>query len=467
MTTTMKLVMFSYDSNISIAQYIPSLEILKGLVTRWREYKLEIIACDPQLPQVAEGGVTFINDFLYNWADTHPLDNIEGEVIFVAIKENLQGLEGEKKKTKEENPSKSQPAETKEEEFDPDEIPDTYSIMEELETQKYNDRYYFAVPVPAKSPIDLEEFLRKWEDLSPQLGEEKSSSSFSSGSSPSKSKSPPRSPKSVATPSETPKRREETYQLYSGGKVPSYTVDQDYDAILWRMLLICENIIAYLEMAFDKSFYLEDMRVLPSDEGYKKKPFYSEAEIENMVLNGHLFQAEDPILKGFLLAHPIRVSIPPAEEFADPYKNAPVSPLTIGRNIQYLIFNHGQFRKELLLSFMKVVASFAANNGLLFPGDITEEVEQPKRTVTERKAPLTAGITPIVTPATTSSTGRRVGVTGANTGQIREIQPMKDEEVVVVKKRSINKAYFSRKTWNLIIDRLRVELRIEPNPVPE
>ena len=408
MSDQLTLILFSYDSEKSITEVLPSEKRLNKLISKNTDIKLTIMAFDSQIEVNSKpsDNVIFINKPLYDWAHTNNIDDIEGDVYFIAINTSEEAIS-------------------------------MYSIMEELETQKYLNRRYFSHLI--NEELKLNSYIEQYKEAYPIDAKS------------------PVSPKKM--------KRDRIYQLYSGKRISKSVSDLDKEAILWRIILLTEYIKFYLQISFQRKYNIEEMRKLPSkDDGYvknflrvtqgekrhkkadekKMKPFYSKEEISTMVENSYYFQSQDPILKGFILAHPVRV-VEETSDFKDVIKMPSVSPLDIGRDVQFLIFNHGQFREELLISMMKVVACFAAENGFLSGEDFSKQVKiKKKETKTKSK--------------TAPTIIKKKGVT-VTSGILRVVEPQEEEERLP--RESIKSEYYTSELWEKIIERIRSKIESE------
>lgn len=400
MSDQLTLILFSYNSEKSIAEVIPSGKYLNKLITKNSDIKLKIMAFDFQIntdSKLTEAKssehVIFFNNTLYDWAYTNILDNIEGDVYFIAINSSEEKLT-------------------------------MYSIMEEIETQKYSERRYFSHSNTQE--LKLDSYIEQYKEDNPSMV---------------------KSPKNM--------KRDKIYQLYSGKRISKTISEMEREAILWRIILLTEYIKFFLQISFQRKYNIEEMRKLPiKDEGYVKnflrvkktiKPFFSKEEINTMVENSYYFQSQDPILKGFILAHPVRV-VKVLSDFKEVIKMPSVSPLDIGRDIQFLIFNHGQFRQELLVCMMKVVASFSAENGFLHGEDFSKQTKIKKKE-TKSKGKNSPTVT------------KKKGVT-VTSGILRIVVPQEEEEERLPKE-SIKSEYYTSELWEKIITRIRSKIESE------
>jgi hypothetical protein len=409
MSNKLTLILFSYDSEKSIVSSLPSEASLASLLSKNSSLDVTIMVFDPQIKSYTSEKIILINKPLYDWSYDNPVDNIEGYVYFIAITEEKEV--------------------------------DMYSVMEEVETQKYNQRRYFS----DSSEIKLKNYIKIWREENPYL-EDVNGESIN-----------PTSPKNI--------KDSKIYQLYSGVRISRKISTLDRNAICWRIILLAEHIKFFLSVAFSREYDIEEMRKLPDkDEGYVKnflriskgekpkkdekmmKPFYSNEEVSSMVENSYYFQAEDPILKGFILAHPVQV-VQVASEFKESLKMPPVSPLDIGRDIQYLIFNHGQFRQELLISMMKVVAAFSAKNGFLTEKDIPRKVKPKKK---EAKTSKKKEVIKVI---------KKKGVT-ITSGILQAVEAQEEDEDIVVEE-TVNNVYYTQELWTTIIKRIKAKIQNE------
>lgn len=392
--TSLKVIFFGYDSEISILASLPPLQELVQHVNRHSDLGLQFLIVDPGATSATYRNITYVKRFVYEWIDDAPIDNMEEEIIFVCVGEDTEQ--------------------------------DTYSIMEKLETQRYDKRsYYYAM---IDSEIDVDIFIRQWlSTRGPTLkaiAEEEEEEEVKSTS--------PRHMKPV-------EHKNEVYRLYSGEAIPGHTSEVDRIAIYWRLLLLCRSIKAYLRIGFHRTYDLAEMRKLPPVEtGYTAAPFYTKAQIDFMVRYSYFFQVEDPLLKGFILAHPIKVVANAPSEFSDATRPEAISPLSIDRSIQWLIFNNGQFRQELLLSIMKVVASFAAKNGILTADNVPESGKptstvKAKRTPKKKNAPMVTSKRGVITTS----------------GILKPVE-VEVEEQEIIKREVVPKFYYEKEVWNII-----------------
>ena len=391
---SLKVIFFGYNPEISILPFLPNSAEFSGFIKKQTDPDVQILVIDPEADPRVYRNLIYKKRHIYEWIDDESIDNMDEEILFICLAEEEQ---------------------------------DTYSIMEKLETQRYNKRAYYCAVMTDDTTIDVGAFVEKWSSTralqeQEEEGEEKSTS--------------PRHMKLVET-------KFDVYRLYSGDAISSTTSDIDRTAIYWRMLLLTRYVMAYLKMGFNKTYDLAVMRKLPSPErGYTEPPFYSDETIEFMVRYSYFFQVEDPILKGFILAHPIRV-VSKVSEFSDASKSESISPLAVGRDTQWLILNHNQFRQELLLCMMKVVASFAAKNGILTKQNIPEEAKV-STTIKSKSTPKKKN-TPVVTNK------RGVAVTS---GILRPVE-VEVEEQEVVKREVIPRFYYEKKVWNIVSNGLK------------
>lgn len=366
MSNSLTLVLFSYGSKLSILQYLSSVEDMEKYCIENVEHNLKIIVFDQDSTSYEGKNVSIKNKPIYDWNETYSptgkytfkglytkelndtllFDKDEGEVIFVC--------------------------------FNNEEL-DTYSIMEDLETQVYNKRYYYYHDITEE--FKERRIIRRWQkEREVETTSEKAS----------------KSPKYI----EDILDKKYSYELYSGKTIPETISELDKIAIKSRMLLLAESIIFYLNVSFDKKFNIEESSKLQEKNVvYNKDPFFSDEEIHQMVTKSYYFQVEDPLLKGFLLAHPPRVVSEKKSEFGEETSTS-INPLEIERDIRWLMFNHGQFRQILLSTIMQVVSTFAGNNGFLYKEDIAQvstptkkkkSIKKEKKTViTEKKGAVTS-----------------------------------------------------------------------------
>lgn len=273
----------------------------------------EVIIIDSSLADIEikhSEKVTIYKKPIYLWLDENDPNTITGEVIFVVLSEEPKS---------------------------------TYDIMEIFCTQKYDSRKYLSYSGKVNS--DFFKFI----DL---LILEESSDIENDDN-------------VVTSPRYSTRKIDTQYELYSGKKIKGNTSDIDREAILNRMSILIEYITHYINFGLTKVFDISKYKKLPTlQDGYTREQFFTNKEISSMVKFSYMFQVEDPILKGFFLAHPIRIggdSLIQTSEI----------------NLQELIFDSGQFRRSLLLSLISVVASFAANNSILFATDF-KNVEAPE-----------------------------------------------------------------------------------------
>jgi hypothetical protein len=357
MSSSLEIVLFGYGSKSSILSNLGRIEDIDQYCSNNSNLNMKVIIFDDQVTRYKGPNVTIINKPIYTWNETYSptgtytykglfhkelndtllFDKSPGEVIFICFH---------------------------------DEEVDTYSIMEDLETQVYEKRYYYSHPVGKE--FKLTRVLRKWEK------EREDSSSEET-----------KSPKYV------PEKKKHYYELYSGDEIPDNISSRDQIAIKSRMVLLAETINFYLSFPFDARYSIEDLAKLGETGG---EPFFSDENIEHMVKNSYYFQVEDPLLKGFLLAHPPKVVTEKRSQMGEEPASF-ISPLDIGRDMRWVMFNHDQFRQILLSTMMQVLSTFAANNGFLFREDINiaspvkkKKIvkEEKKEIITEKKGAVTS-----------------------------------------------------------------------------
>jgi len=389
MSVSLTLVFFGIKASIQIYSRLPQLRYLERIITKARDNnkEIKIYVIEPieryTVAQTNTGNDNFIiiNKPLHEWLEDSPLDNIEGTVFSFCFS---------------------------------DEETDTYSIMEELQTQKYDDRYYFNWS--NKEKINIVKYVDEW--FGESEGEESSEKQ-----------------KIVATPS-SPRLKSskkitllvDHYQLYSGDILSDDLSDLDKNAIYNRMIILCDYIRSYLRFRLNRKYNIAKMRALPDfDEGYTETPFFNDTEIQDMIKNSCFFQIEDPILKGFLMTHKVCVT------------EGGISPLEVKIDLQTLLFTHGQFRRELLTSMMKIVANFCYNNELLTKDDFAsirgeeneEEPENKKESNKSKKSEVSK----------TTKTGITINKLKITRTEI-EIKSTKIEKP--------HNEYFSKELWDLI-----------------
>lgn len=417
MAKTLKIVLFEYNSKTSLISNFPDKGKLLPYVRKYSQEKLEIIVVKPVSDDEdnyteSKDGVLYYDNIMYKWTDTHPVDNISGNVIFVALAE---------------------------------EDHDTYSVMEDLETQKYNNRYYVGVKY---NRLNLDSILSKWSNIKQD---------DTSGSEESSDEEPrtPRSPRLTSDDSESSDQKSQShqmYQLYSAKPVPLSLPSEDIEAIFWRMYFLCDYIKVYLQMSFDKIYNIGAMRKLPSlENGYTTPAFFSDDQVKYMIGHSAYFQVEDPILKGFLLSHPVKIVMYKESEFSDKPQVPAVSPLDTGRTLDWMMFNHSQFRRELLFSLMKIVSNFAANNGFLKKEDIPAVV----KISVQKSKPKKKSKSPVV------SKKKGVNIISSSIRKIREIESDEEEEntgKTETNEKTMNKVYMTSKLWTTIADRIKAAI---------
>lgn len=328
MSSSLEIVLFGYRSKSSILSNLGEVEDMEKYCLENSALGMKIIIFDDQVTPYQGPNVTIITKPIYTWNETYSptgtyiykglfhkelndtllFDKSPGEVIFVCFHEKDL---------------------------------DTYSIMEDLETQVYEKRYYYN-HITTKE-FKLSRVVRKWEKEREDSTTEET-----------------KSPKYV------PEKEKHYYELYSGDEIPDNISSKDQIAIKSRMILLAETINFYLSIPFDTRYSIEDLAKLGETGG---EPFFSHKDIDHMVKNSYYFQVEDPLLKGFLLAHPPRVVTEKKSQLGEEPASF-INPLDIGRDMKWLMFNHDQFRQVLLSTMMQVLSTFAANNGFLFKKDI-------------------------------------------------------------------------------------------------
>lgn len=406
MSNLLTLVLFSYESKISILKYLPSFEDLEKYCNDNEDLHLKIVVFDQEATPYDGKNVSIKNKPIYDWNETYSptgtysfkgiyskelndtllFDNSEGEVIFSCFSEERL---------------------------------DTYTIMEDLETQKYEKRYYYSHII--SEDFKLSRIIKRWKKERKEVVESPFSEEV-------------KSPKNISAVPEN----KYSYELYSGGKIPEELSEIDKVAVKARMILLAETIKFWLSVSFDKKASTEEMNKLEEvGKPYTKDPFFSDEEVKLMVRNSYYFQVEDPLLKGFLLAHPLRVVSEKKSQFGEETSSS-INPLDIERDISWLMFNHGQFRQVLLSTVMQVVSTFAANNGFLFQEDIgvTPSVKKKKSTKKEKKTVITE---------------KKGSVTSKS--MLRPIE-IEEEEEEVEPGAIVNNIYRSSKLWDKIIRRI-------------
>jgi hypothetical protein len=282
------------------------------------------------------------------------------------------------------------------------EAKNVYEIMEELETQKYAGRYYFSDH--EEEVVDLMELVDIW-----------------SSSGPDSSVAKVRSPRLVR-PIKQLNQFKEKYRAYSGDKLDGLMSDIEKIAIYERMIILCDYIRHYIHFGFNKPPGPRcSRRLLVVDDVVQVGDAqYSEEQIQAMVENSYLFQAEDPILKGFLLTYPVC------------YTREQKAP----SDVQTLFFEHGQFRRELLLALIKVVAAFAKNNGLLEAKDFSPHEKGIAPPVDKKKA----------SPRQTRTAAGVVVMNKSRRAEVRVEIPLSVP--------GVNPHYYTNKIWDTVERRI-------------
>jgi hypothetical protein len=353
MSAQLKVVFFRLDPKSSVFSYFPSSEeiekINEDFSTDLDDFSVLVI--EPKDAPEESKGYEHEKTHLYNWLNENDPDDMEEFVIFVALSEKYANV---------------------------------YDIMEELETQKYENRRY--ISANPEDPVDLEIYVKEW----------------------------------VAD------KKNKNYRLYSGEKVDEKVSLENYNAISERMIILCDYISKFIRFDFTKIYDIEKMRKLPNAEtGYIDRPFLSEDVIFDMVSNSYFFQVEDPIFKGFLLAHPIQVE-------GDDMIIEDIS------DIQNLIFTHGQLRREILLSFIKVVSNFAAKNGFLGKEDLEEEKPEEEKAVKK-----------VAVKNERKVVKSRTGVSVSRMKPLKKVVKEKEPE-----KPKMNQKYYTQELWKMISERI-------------
>ncbi len=400
MASSLTIIFFPYNLNTSIEPVIPSDTELESLIQRVdpEERKVTIYLVDPKI-EIPKGiynkNIIYLKNTINEWdgADNsqeykrntdlrHPIESIEGTVLVFCVTS--------------------------------EDMIDTYTIMEEFPTQRYENCLYIQWSKYEKN------FLNRYFDIWYDLAKPSENSE---------------TVKVPMSPRLRPKQSNsfiKHYELYSGDKMDN-TVDRvDRDSVYRHMILLCDYIRAYLRFGLMKRYNIEKMRELPeSSTGYTQVPFFNDTQIDDMVKNSFYFQLEDPILKGFLLAHKICV----AEDR--------ISPLNVEIEIQSLIFNHGQFRRELLNSMIKVVANFCKNNGFLTKKDFTlpREVEKEEEEVEPEPE------------EEVKPTKKKNGVSVTKLKNLREI-----ETTPVIRKIKPHAEFYTKELWDKVEKRLTEQL---------
>lgn len=286
---------------------------------------------------------------------------------------------------------------------------DIYSIMEEFPTQRYSDCFYF-----------------KWESklLDKCINEWVSSSTSSTVGTLMIPNSPRLKSKNKIL------YLKQQYQLYSGDKLPDEIEENDLKSIYSHMILLCDYIRAYLRFNFMKKYNIAKMRALTDNEYKRELPFFTDTQIDDMVKNSYYFQVEDTILRGFLLAHKVCVA------------DGKVSPLNVEIDLQTILFNHGQFRRELLTSMMKIVANFSVNNDILTEDDFSlNETEEEEEEEEEKTQP------------------KEEKIKKRNNVMISKVKSIKKIEEVKITKQSLpHSEYFTKALWDKVEKRINLKL---------
>ncbi len=374
MSESLNIIFFGIDSKTQIYPRIPSIQDLSEIILIRKDENKEInitIIDQHNKFEPENENINYVNESFDEWLVDNDFNKIEGDVIVFCLSA--------------------------------EEI-DTYTIMEKLETQKYENHYYFNWY--SEKQLDIKKYINEW--VKKNQG----------------------SPSSPRLSSKKNLNLVEHYQLYSGDKITDTISDIDIIAIYNRIILLCDYIRHYLRFGLDRKYNIMKFRTLPNyDEGYTDRPFFNDTESEDMVKNSCYFQIEDPILKGFLLAHELQVE-------------SGISPLQIGIELQTIMFNNGQFRRELLTSFMKIVAIFCQNNDLLTGDDFSVAV---------KKKP-----TKILKEETTNIVVSKKTSTGI------KINPLKiskvETETITVETEKPHKEYFTEELWNLVEERIKEKI---------
>jgi len=327
--TSLTIIFFPFKMNRSIREYIPADAILQQLINE-NDEKIKFYIVDEKTKvsntSINSNIIYFSNsidqwdgifDLNQNKTNTdirHPIENISGNVIVFCISEKDC---------------------------------DTYSIMEEFPTQRYQDCIYTQWNFNDGEKT-LNEYIKNWSI---------------------------KNENKVSSPRSQPKQIKSHYELYSGNKIDNEN-ELNTKSIYLHIILLCDYICAYLSFGLLKFYDINNMRQLPlENEPYRELSFFTDEQHNNMVKNSYYFQVEDSILKGFLLYYKICVA------------DGKISPLNVEITIQNLMFNHGQFRRELIISMMKVVANFALNNKFLSSKDFVIEEEKEEEEEQEEVKP--------------------------------------------------------------------------------
>jgi len=279
---------------------------------------------------------------------------------------------------------------------------DTYSIMEEFPTQRYQDCLYYQWDLN-DNENQIEKYIKEWSNQN-----------------------------TISSPRPQSKQIKSHYELYSGDKIHNEN-NLNKNSIYLHMILLCDYIRAYLRFGLLKEYDVSKMRQFSDVEiGYKESPFFTDSQQIDMVKNSFYFQAEDPILKGFLLYHKICVA------------DGKISPLNVEITIQNLIFNHGQFRRELIKSMMKVVANFSVNNGFLSEKDFNIEKEEEEEEIKQKVKE-------------TKEVKEKKKTSSVTTTKIKK-QDSTLDKVKKPKNTQPNKEYFTDDLWKLISIRINKNL---------